>query len=94
MGCKDCQKNKKLKIFKWKYMKNFLRFLYQNVKSGFKQVSYDEYNNRLALCKACIFYNHEQARCNDCGCYVRNKAKFKTEFCPQGFWRKLDVRTK
>tara|TARA_R100000152_G_C6736925_1_gene161007 strand:+ start:67 stop:351 length:285 start_codon:yes stop_codon:yes gene_type:complete len=94
MGCKDCQKNKKLKIFKWKYMKNFLRFLYQNVKSGFKQVSYDEYNNRLALCKACIFYNHEQVRCNDCGCYVKNKAKFKTEVCPQGFWRKLDVRTK
>ena len=93
MGCKDCN-NKRLGIFKWKYVKNFTKFLYQNVKSGFKQVSYSEYQNRQSICRACVFFNHEQVRCNKCGCYIKTKAKFKTEDCPQGYWRKLDVRTK
>ena len=93
MGCKDCKK-KKLGIFKWKYIKNFSKFLYQNIKSGFKLVSYDEYNNRLSICKACVFYNHEETRCNDCGCFLLNKAKFKNEDCPQGYWRKINVRIK
>jgi hypothetical protein len=93
MGCKDCKK-KKLGIFRWKYIKNFVKFLYQNIKSGFKQVSFSEFNNRLSICKACVFFNHEEFRCNECGCFLNNKAKFKNEDCPQGYWRKINVRTK
>jgi hypothetical protein len=48
MGCKQC--NKKMKIFKWQYIQNFFRFLIANVKSGFKQVSYSEYEMRRAIC--------------------------------------------
>ena len=87
--CGNCGKKDKLRFFRWKYLKSFLKFLYENIKSGFKQVSYDEYNNRLSICRACIFFDPEQTRCTDCGCYVKVKSKFKTENCPQGYWRKL-----
>ena len=86
MGCKQC--NKKNKIFKWKYIKNFLNFLFVNIKSGFKSVSFKEYHSRKAICTGCMFYDAGSNRCTDCGCWIENKAKWKSEDCPQGFWKK------
>ena len=97
MSCNQCKKNKrrkrKLKIFRTKYIINFLTFLYKNILSGFKHVSYKEYKGRLAICQACPFLSYKEMRCTDCGCWVKNKAQFKSEDCPQNYWRKLDVRT-
>lgn len=92
MGCKSCKKDKL--GFKVKYIKNFLRFLFLNIKSGFKMVGYEDYQNRLFICHGCIFYNEGLERCTDCGCWVTNKAKYKTEDCPQGYWRKLNITPK
>ena len=87
MGCKNC--NKKMKIFKWKYMKNFLKFLFANIKSGFQAVSFKEYQNRQAICRGCMYYDITSNRCIDCGCWIENKAKWKSEDCPQNFWKKI-----
>jgi len=84
MSCKSC----KPKIFKWKYIKNFIKFIYIGIKSGFKTVSFEEYNNRLNMCMGCMFLSPDGDRCTDCGCWIKNKAKWKVEDCPQGFWRK------
>ena len=96
MGCSECKnkKSKTLKVFKVKYIKSFLQFLIKNIFSGFKHVSFKEYHSRLAICTACPFLSYKEKRCTDCGCWVENKAKFKSEDCPQGYWRKLDVRNK
>jgi hypothetical protein len=85
MGCKQC--NKKMKIFKWQYIQNFFRFLIANVKSGFKQVSYSEYEMRRAICRGCMFYDVAADRCKSCGCWIHNKARWKSEDCPENFWK-------
>jgi len=96
MGCNSCKKknSKNLKIWDMKYIKGFLRFLIKNIFSGFKNVSYKEYHDRLAICTVCPFLSYKEKRCTDCGCWVETKAKFKSEDCPQGYWRKLNVRSK
>ena len=86
MGCKSCRKG--LAIFKWRYFKNFIKFLWFGYKSKFKTVSFKEYNNRKAICHGCMWYDAGSERCTDCGCWVTKKAKYKHEDCPQGFWRK------
>lgn len=86
MSCNGCKK--RVAIFKWHYIKNFIKFILFGIKSKFKTVSFKEYNNRIALCHGCMFYDGLSNRCTDCGCYITKKAKFKHEDCPQGFWRK------
>jgi hypothetical protein len=96
MGC-NCKKKKKIKVkkrlkrfkFKIKQIKNFFTFLCKNILSGFKQVKYKDYQNRLSICRGCPFLSYKKMVCTDCGCHVKNKAKFKTEDCPQGYWEKL-----
>ena len=98
-NCKNKKKNKvvgslpdkvqKMKIFKVGYIKSFLRFLWSNILSGFKQVTHEQYYDRLAICRGCPFLDHESLRCTDCGCFIKVKAKFKTEDCPQNYWEKL-----
>ncbi len=83
------EKVQKMKIFKVGYIKSFLSFLWSNILSGFKQVSHEQYYDRLAMCRACPFLNHEKLRCMDCGCFIKAKAKFKSEDCPQNYWDKL-----
>ena len=75
-------------------MMNLLTFLYKNILSGFKHVSYEDYRDRLNICEGCPFKAFDERRCTDCGCWIDHKAKFKSEDCPQNHWRKLDVRNK
>ena len=84
MGCNKC--NKKSVIFKLSYIRNFFKFLFTNIKLGFKKVGYDKYLERKAICRGCPFFNSEAGRCMDCGCWINTKAKFKSETCPQGYW--------
>ena len=97
MGCncnKDKKKHQKLKIFKKSYITSFVKFMWSNILSGFKQVTHEQYHDRLAMCRGCFFFDPEKKRCTDCGCFVKVKAKFKTEDCPQNFWVKLNKNNK
>lgn len=58
---------------------------------------------RMAICRACTpFFDPEQIRCKDCGCYLEVKTKCKTNrtparplgevtHCPQGKWGDLET---
>ena len=91
-GCKDKKKKKyqKLKLFKKSYITSFIKFMWSNILSGFKQVTHEQYYDRLAICRGCPFFDHAKKRCTDCGCFVKVKAKFKSEDCPQDFWEKIN----
>lgn len=85
MAC--CTKRKK-QIF-IKQVKGFMRSMWLNIKSGFKHVTHEEYEDRLMVCHSCPFLNHKETQCTDCGCYVKVKARLKVEDCPQGYWKRL-----
>tara|TARA_R110000744_G_scaffold198345_5_gene317595 strand:- start:2538 stop:2810 length:273 start_codon:yes stop_codon:yes gene_type:complete len=90
MAC--CKKHKRQRFIK--QTRGFIRSLYLNIKSGFKHVTHEEYEDRISICMGCPFVNYKEDRCNDCGCYIKIKARLKVEDCPQGYWRKLYVHKK
>ena len=84
MAC--CKKSRRKRFYR--QVKGFLKSIFLNIKSGFKNVSQAEYEERKSICYACPFFNMAQMRCMDCGCYIKVKARLKVEECPQGYWRK------
>jgi tRNA(Ile2) C34 agmatinyltransferase TiaS len=48
------------------------------------------YTERLKICKTCPAFRTEDARCMDCGCFMKAKAAFKVARCPQDKWGKVE----
>lgn len=53
----------------------------------------ETYRQRAELCATCPEriekYGEDfkkTSRCPDCGCFIRLKARLKTEYCPLGDW--------
>ena len=57
---------------------------------GFQQADAAEHNRRLAICKACEFWDPSgfigTGRCQKCGCSTWAKLRMATERCPVGKW--------
>jgi hypothetical protein len=56
---------------------------------GFKIVTQEQQNARLDKCEECDSLYVPDARCTECGCYVKVKAWMATEDCPKGKWDAL-----
>ena len=46
------------------------------------------YEDRLAICKSCIFYFKPTVTCKDCGCFMKIKARLAPMECGQKKWQK------
>ena len=46
------------------------------------------YEERLAICKECIYYSSILGQCKRCLCFVKLKARLAPMACPQKFWDK------
>ena len=44
------------------------------------------YEDRIAICKDCIFYFKPTGTCKKCGCFMKLKTKIKAASCPIGKW--------
>jgi hypothetical protein len=59
-------------------------------------VSKEEQEKRLNICKECEFFtpnikdlperHRKQERCIKCGCFMKFKAKLRSQSCPIGKW--------
>jgi hypothetical protein len=45
-------------------------------------VSLEEMEDRLTICVDCEHFDQRSIRCRKCGCWLKNKARLKTEHCP------------
>ena len=45
-------------------------------------------NARLAICGECEHFIKTTSQCNQCGCFMRAKARLATSSCPVGKWNK------
>lgn len=70
--------------------KNLFSSMSKFVKSGFAFTSEEEYQKRMDTCQECPSLDKEAGRCKECGCFVRTKAKLKSDNCPLGKWEKPD----
>ena len=41
---------------------------------------------RLEICKVCPSFNKLTVGCNECGCFLKMKAKMERATCPLGKW--------
>lgn len=70
----------------WRQIPNGLRALKRywlaRIRGVNTQVRQETYIKRLVACFNCGEYDVKHQQCLECGCPVREKAKYTTEFCP------------
>ena len=54
------------------------------------------YEDRIAICKGCVYYSSLLGNCKICTCFMKVKARIGSQSCPQKYWDKtseVEVRT-
>ena len=46
------------------------------------------YEDRIAICKGCVYYKKLLGNCSVCKCFMKIKARISSQECPQKFWSK------
>ena len=52
------------------------------------------YQDRIAICKECVYYFKPTGTCKRCLCFMKIKCRLSVTECPQGYWQKTtEVQT-
>ena len=46
------------------------------------------YEDRMAICKECVYYSKPLGQCKRCLCFMKIKARIGGQECPQKYWGK------
>ena len=46
------------------------------------------YEDRLEICKSCVYYFKPTGTCKVCLCFMKLKCRLAPMECPQGYWQK------
>ena len=46
------------------------------------------YEDRIAICKSCVYYKKLLGNCSVCKCFMKVKARIAPMECPQKYWSK------
>ena len=46
------------------------------------------YEDRIAICKECVYYKKLLGNCSVCKCFMKIKARLAPMSCPQSYWLK------
>ena len=46
------------------------------------------YEDRMAICKECVYYSKILGNCTVCKCFMKIKARIGGQECPQKYWAK------
>ena len=50
------------------------------------------YQDRISLCKDCVYYFKPTGTCKRCLCFMKVKARIAPMECPQGYWKRRNNR--
>ena len=54
------------------------------------------YEDRMAICRGCVYYSSLLGNCTVCKCFMKVKSRIANQECPQKYWQKtteVEVRT-
>jgi len=51
-------------------------------------VTNEIYEERMSICRSCVFYFKPTGTCKDCGCFMKIKSRLATMSCSQRKWLK------
>lgn len=78
-----------------KQASSLAKFTFQIIKKALHSealhVSDEVYEERLKECRSCEYFDPEQTRCRQCGCYLEQKARFALDSCPIHKWDESDI---
>ena len=46
------------------------------------------YEDRIAICRSCVYYKKLLGNCSICKCFMKVKARISNQHCPQKYWDK------
>tara|TARA_R100001086_G_scaffold99506_1_gene49716 strand:+ start:2163 stop:2564 length:402 start_codon:yes stop_codon:yes gene_type:complete len=46
------------------------------------------YEDRIAICRSCVYYKSLLGNCSICKCFMKVKARIAPMACPQKYWNK------
>ena len=46
------------------------------------------YEDRMAICKSCVYYSKTLGNCTVCKCFMKIKSRISSQSCPQKYWDK------
>lgn len=69
--------------------KNFTKAVVNHALDGFRRVTEEEYEARIAQCNKNACGAYENGRCLYCGCFLMFKSRWASEQCPLGLWADL-----
>tara|TARA_R110000744_G_scaffold266738_1_gene380751 strand:+ start:456 stop:860 length:405 start_codon:yes stop_codon:yes gene_type:complete len=46
------------------------------------------YEDRMAICKGCVYYSKVLGNCKICKCFMKIKSRISSQSCPQNYWEK------
>ena len=77
----------------FKMIKNFTVEVGKYIVGGIQNVTPEDYADRLDACLKCPHIQKENMKCGICGCFLGQKAKWKTTTCPDNpeRWKKQIV---
>ncbi len=71
---------------------NFAKAVAGHVADGAKKVELDVLERRLEICSLCD--QRTDDRCAVCGCYLAEKASWRSSDCPLGKWPAIETEQK
>lgn len=78
-----------------KQASSLAKFTFEIIKKALRSeallVSDQVYNERLSECHKCEYFDPEQTRCRQCGCFLEQKARFALDSCPVHKWDESDI---
>lgn len=77
----------------FKKAQNFTTSVVNYVSSGMVNVSDPIKQERMAICRACPFFNSSNTTCNKCGCFLEIKTGWASEKCPEGKWDEVKTQS-
>ena len=51
-------------------------------------VTNEVYEDRIAICRSCVYYKKLLGNCSICKCFMKVKARISNQHCPQKYWDK------
>ena len=77
----------------FKMLKSFSSEALKHIANKGRNVSSEDYAERLDACNSCIQLIKKNMRCGKCGCLIEHKAKWETATCPDTpeRWKKQNI---
>ena len=51
-------------------------------------VTNEVYEDRMSICKGCVYYSSILGNCTVCKCFMKIKSRISSQSCPQKYWDK------